>query len=300
MAVSHGHPGAVVLQVQLATLGGQDSVAMSLARALENVTAIPLVVEWGATIEYALQRRAGRLRDTWKAVALMERLGSSRGSQAAIGQSLYQEVHDRAWFLGDLPGAQRLLDSAVRRFPQDSIPPRDRYGEDYVMAAFATNRADLVREAVNGIRRDDPHRLGLIGGSLALPAYESWLATLEGRHEDAIAAAHRADVGTRVKASLARTAKAYDRAGQTDSARVYYERFLSSTSIDMIIWAEGVNLAHARKRLAEMHEARSEWSKAYDLYAALVHQWRNADPELQPMVRAFRARMTALERRRAQ
>jgi hypothetical protein len=39
----------------------------------------------------------------------------------------------------------------------------------------------------------------------------------------------------RVRPRLVRTGKADDCAGQSDSARVYYQRFLSSTSIDLII-----------------------------------------------------------------
>ena len=85
--------------------------------------------------------------------------------------------------------------------------------------------------------------------------------------------------------------------GQKDSAVTYFERFLGSTSLNLNAFIEGRWLAEVRQRLAELYEERGEYRKARDLYAALVEQWRHADPELQPRVQQFRERMIALERR---
>jgi hypothetical protein len=86
--------------------------------------------------------------------------------------------------------------------------------------------------------------------------------------------------------------------GQKDSAAVYLERYVSSTSINLNAFLDAYWLAIARQRLAELYEERGAFDKAYVLYAALVEQWRYADPELQPQVAMFRERMHRLERRR--
>jgi tRNA A-37 threonylcarbamoyl transferase component Bud32/tetratricopeptide (TPR) repeat protein len=300
MALSQGHPGAVILTMQLATLMNQDSVALGIATQMRNMTANPLVVEWGAQIQSALLRRAGRLRESWEATKVAERMGTARGVAAARNASLFQQASDRAIFLDDVAGARRLLDSAIRRFPQESLPPLERYTDDFVMAAYHVGRTDLLKTVVDGLRRDDPDRMGIGGGSRMLAEAELFLALSERRYADAMEAVRRSDVGPQSKRSLVRLAKTFDAAGQADSALHYYERYVNSPSIDLTIWSEAQDLARARRQLGELYESRKEYTKAYEQYAALVNQWRDADPELQRIVRDVRARMAVLDRLRAQ
>ena len=86
--------------------------------------------------------------------------------------------------------------------------------------------------------------------------------------------------------------------GQKDSAIVYLERFVHSTSIDLSAFVQSRYLAPSRQQLAELYEERGQFDKAYALYAALAEQWRYADPELQPFVRKIRDRMRELEKRK--
>jgi hypothetical protein len=51
--------------------------------------------------------------------------------------------------------------------------------------------------------------------------------------------------------------------------------------------------------LGRMYEDRKEYAKAFEMYSPFTHQWRNADPDLQPLVRDGHARMAALEKSRA-
>ena len=129
---------------------------------------------------------------------------------------------------------------------------------------------------------------------------ELYLALSERRYADAIDAARRSNVGPQRKTSLVRLATVFDAAGQADSALYYFERYVTSPSIDLTIWSESQDLALARRRLGELYEARKEYTKAHEQYAAFVHQWRDADPELQRVVRDVRARMAVLDRLRAQ
>ena len=291
---------AAVLAVPLATLMNQDSVAFGIATQLRQSNENPYVAEVGATILRGLQRRAGRLRDSWETLKFEERATSARGVAAAAGTSLLSESADHALFLDDITGARRLLDSAIRMFPQESLPPRERYTDYYLMAAYHAQRPELIRRMVDGLRRDDPNRASTGGGSSMLAQAETFLALLEQRYADAIDAVRRSDIGPQIKTSAVRIAKVFDKAGQADSALHYYERYVNSTSIDLTIWSEAQDLALARRRLAQLYEDRRDYTRAYEMYSAFAHQWRNADPELQPIVQAARARMTALEKLRAQ
>jgi tetratricopeptide (TPR) repeat protein len=298
-AGSENHLGAVVLSVQLATLMNQDSIALAMASQMRNSKDNQFLAEIGATILRGLLRRAGRLRESWE-TARFEEAASAGRTVSARGFGLLYEAIDRGLFLDDVSGARRLLDEAERRFPQESLPPRERYTDDFMMAAYHAQRPDLLRRMVESLKRHDPQRPAPGGGSNMLAQAEAFLALLEGRKADAIAAVHRSDVGPQPKSSLVRVASVLDRAGQPDSAMHYYERYFRSTSIDLTVWSEALNLALARRRLAQLYDERQEYTKAYEMYAAFAHQWRDADPELQPLVRNARARMSALERLRAQ
>ena len=52
------------------------------------------------------------------------------------------------------------------------------------------------------------------------------------------------------------------------------------------------------KRLGELYDARADTGRAEAHYQLFVLSWKDADAELQPKVRAVRARLTALRRGR--
>jgi hypothetical protein len=290
---------SAALELAVAMLRDQDSLALATATQFRNADN-PFLAEMGATIQRALFRRAGRFRDSWEAGRFEERGMIARGVSTGPGTSLLYEAIDRALFLDDRAGASRLIDSAQRILPQETLPPRERYTDDYMMAAYFAGRPELIRPMIESLRRNDPARPNIGGSSNVLAEAETFLALLENRYADALEAVRRTNVGVQPAKAWVRIAKVFDRAGQPDSARYYYERYVSSTSLDLMIWSEALDLAFARRRLAQMYEDRKEYSKAYEMYAAFANQWRNADPELQPLVRNARARMTALERLRAQ
>ena len=298
-AILPGHIGSVMLHVHLSNVMNQDTVAMHLADQVRG-TNDPFAIEFGSVLARGLLRRAGRLRESWDVLKVEERYSAARGMTSAPGSSLMQEAIDQALFLDNVPRARQLIDSSLRILPQETLPPRERYTDEFLMAAYYSGRPELIRTMIESLRREDPERPAPGGGSRMLAQAESYLALLENRYADAIAAVRRSDVGPQRKTSMVRVAKAFDQAGQVDSALHYFERYVNSTSIDITIWGEAMDLAFARRRLAQMYEDRKDYSKAYEQYAAFAHQWRDADPELQPLVRSARARMTALERLRSQ
>jgi eukaryotic-like serine/threonine-protein kinase len=290
------HPMSLAFQVMLLTMLGEDSVATQIAQRMERVTEVPLLVEWGAALHKGVAGRGGRLREAATAYALQERVGFARGARAYAGSTAFQVAIDRSLFLGDVQGARQLLDSADAAFPQDSVPPLERYSDDYLLATKWAGRTDRLREVLEWMRRNDPNRR-TIDDAPWVPELEGIIASAEGRHADALAAFRRSDVGGGRRRKLLLLAMVYDDLGEADSARVHYERFVTGTSLDFSLWTDARFLARAHRRLGELYQERGELAKAHGQYAALVRLWRNADPELQPAIRDVRAQMAVLEPR---
>lgn len=86
----------------------------------------------------------------------------------------------------------------------------------------------------------------------------------------------------------------YDRAGITDSAVAYLERYLGTYAPDQLI-GDGHHLARLVHRLGELHDDRGEVEEALEHYRRYVALWNEADPELQGRVDEIRRRIEALE-----
>ncbi len=92
--------------------------------------------------------------------------------------------------------------------------------------------------------------------------------------------------------------KAFDKAGQADSAITWYQRYLAVPAARrFFFFVDAQNLARIRKRLGELYEQKGERQQALEQYTALVDQWRDADPELQPTVRTIKQRIAELQRK---
>lgn len=97
----------------------------------------------------------------------------------------------------------------------------------------------------------------------------------------------------------ARLGRAYDQAGATDSALAYYRRYVETPPApfgptDIPILEDERWLAGTYRRLGELYEQRGDRAPALDYYGRFVELWKDADAELQPLVRDVRQRMVAL------
>jgi len=204
---------------------------------------------------------------------------------------------------GDSARALRTIEAALIRQPLSTIPPADR---PYVRLAelyAGAGRVDLARRTmaeyeneVDGVlRREDAGRYSMAGA----------VARAEGRLEDAIAALRRfSEEATGPFPGLVPLAETYDRLGNVDSALVYYGRFVAAderfTASLLVIWEVGTDgallLGPSYKRLGELTEQRGDRAKALDYYGRFVDLWKDADPELQPLVKDARARLARLAR----
>ena len=87
--------------------------------------------------------------------------------------------------------------------------------------------------------------------------------------------------------------RAYDMAGNADSAVAVFERFLVTPALDRS-GVDGAFLPVVHKRLGELYEAKGQREKALEHYRAFIELWKDADPELQPKVTDARQRVAAL------
>jgi tetratricopeptide (TPR) repeat protein len=58
--------------------------------------------------------------------------------------------------------------------------------------------------------------------------------------------------------------------------------------------SHATQLAPSLKRLGELYEAKGDKDNAIKQYTRFVELWKNADPELQPQVRAVQERLRKL------
>jgi len=169
-----------------------------------------------------------------------------------------------------------------RRFQFRTVSPRSLRG---VLAL-------TVVQTPEALRRRQPRRHAAAGA----------VALAEGNAPDAIAAFRKwRDEFLCVTWGLLDLATAYEQARQPDSAPTTYLRFVSTAEpawlppgVSRLLVDRFYSVAAAYHRLGELYEARGDRAKAIDSYAHFVELWKDADPELEPIVRDARARMARL------
>jgi tetratricopeptide (TPR) repeat protein len=185
---------------------------------------------------------------------------------------------------------QRVVRSAdFARIPQQERP----YLRMAVIAALTGNTA-FAREMLRAweAHADEIQRTRegeqLTGTRVALEF-------AEGRYSTAVAQIGNMPAGDCPTCRLPWLGLVYDSAGVADSTIAAYERYLVSTGA-FRMGTDGWFKAPLHERLGELYERRGDRARALAHYTSFVEQWENADPELQPRVRAARAAIARLQR----
>jgi tetratricopeptide (TPR) repeat protein len=194
------------------------------------------------------------------------------------------------WFRRDPARGLKTMAAALARYPLDSIAVLKR---PYLTLAFLYASAGQPQRArallgmyERGVdpelRRIHEPRLRWVWGQVALA---------EGRFADAIGEfrAYLPSPRDCLPCGHATLARAYDGAGNADSALALYERYLAIPSADRLNEShlfedDATQLGPACKRLGELYEQRGERDKATEYYRRFVALWQEADPELRPAV----------------
>jgi tetratricopeptide (TPR) repeat protein len=188
--------------------------------------------------------------------------------------------------------ALAMLDSALAKHPLATIEPMDRPYPVLATAYALGGRADeaqrlmseMDRTVPEGARRGNPFRLQALGD----------VAAARGNYQEVIAdeRAMHAIFGC-PNCGYFEIADAFAKLGQSDSARFYYEQSLASSST-FELYRAAPRLAATYQRLGELYEKAGDRKKAIDSYLKLTDLWKNADPELQPIVKDAHARIARL------
>ena len=199
------------------------------------------------------------------------------------------DTASRAVRAGDAAGAGAAVQRGLARHPLDSLPPDERPWEMLAMLAAESGDAPLGRLALAGYERDLASSSVVPAGERAFYAAQAALA--EERWDEAVRLLHEADArfGVDERYAMSQLGRAFDRLGRSDSAAVYYEKFLAIP--DPFPIEDARSRAPVHRRLGELYEAAAEPRKAMEHYASFVELWAKADPVLQPQVAEVRKRL---------
>ena len=223
-----------------------------------------------------------------RAMALDEQRGvPGKYLEDAIGLAIIDVHYHKA-----PDAARREVEEALRHHPLASIPAEDR---PYLGLAFLyadAGRPDRARQLLaeyeaavpEGARRGQPFRHGVA----------AHIAFAEGRIQDAIRDYRRwYDEDGCAVCGLFLLGRAYERAGQPDSAIAAYERAVNTPGY-LRAFEEEATLGPTYRRLGELYEERGDTTRARDYYGRFVELWKDADSVLQPEVREVRQRLARL------
>jgi eukaryotic-like serine/threonine-protein kinase len=247
---------------------------------------------------------AGAVAATAGQLSVSERMERERiALQATRGvpQVAVQEISHDLYFRGRPAVAIAKLDRLVATDAWRAIPAVSRpYG--FAITAYAEAGAPAkARRIAEEAWKEVPDFAASPAGERATAESEALILLAEGKHTDALASA-RASQRTRdgtpaeCRACVASLmAIVFDSLGQADSAIVWLERFLEVPRAERL-FPDSWGLATTNKRLGELYDAKGDRARAMQYYQALVDQWKDADPELQPTVASVRKRIEELKR----
>jgi tetratricopeptide (TPR) repeat protein len=202
----------------------------------------------------------------------------------------------RVALAGDTIRARAIADSALAIARWESHKPMDR---PYVaMLLYLASVRDLRRGAEIAAEwsRTTPKEFKL-RDSLTVLVARGELLLAANKPREAIRLFRIADVRGCEQCFYPRYARAFDVMGESDSARVWFERYTGiASSYDAI--DDAIELPHTYRRLGELAEARGNTAAAIGWYDRFIALWAKSDmPALQTRVRDARERITTLRAR---
>jgi eukaryotic-like serine/threonine-protein kinase len=190
--------------------------------------------------------------------------------------------------------AKVIIDATLAKTPLESLDPAERpilgLAFFYAMSADPARARALLAEYERSIdpliRKTQELFIHGILGAVLLAEHRPQ----EAIHEFEL---DRAKQGYDRLIDLPLMARAYEMLNMPDSALVSYERLVTTPQY-FRLRHDALYLASSLLRLGELYEARGDRTRAIEYYSRFVDLWKNADPELQPRVRAVKSKLEAL------
>ncbi len=285
-------PSVLRMRFALESAQGDYAAAERDVRQLRTAARGSFQQAWASLSLARLDETRGELgraeRDLDDYMAISERRGLARPYLLGAVRRASLDVRHRDRPLAGL----KAIAAALVRHPLNSIPPLDRPYAALAQFYAEAGRPEVAKRLLaeyeqvvpEGIRRGDSLRLAAAGA----------IALAEGRDQDAVLT-YRAwtEAARGPTLGLFELARAFERARQPDSALALYERVVSTPHFYRIFDVAHA-LAPSLKRLGELYEERGGRAKAREYYGRFVDLWKDADPELQPVVRDVRGRIARL------
>jgi eukaryotic-like serine/threonine-protein kinase len=192
--------------------------------------------------------------------------------------------------------ALQELQAALTRYPLGAMPAADRPYSPLALGYAHAGRVDEAERLLGEYQRVVPE--GLRRGDPLRHAAEAAVASATHHPREALAAT-RAWTAEEPESYVCATcgvfehAQAFEQAGEPDSALATYAQLVAAQGFGGT-QENSYAFAAACLRLGELYEQRRDRAKALECYGRFVDLWKNADPELQPMVRDVRARIARL------
>jgi len=204
--------------------------------------------------------------------------------------------------MGATPALAARVDSVVDAIPFRELPMIDRpylfaagmlarVGKpDKARAMLARYRAEMTDTSIARLRSNEVHYV------------LAEIALASGKPDEAITEFRRSDIGfdgappDECAPCLSfNLARAYDAAGQPDSAAMMFERYLATPfAFKVDVDLDPVRVPAIHERLGQLYEQMGNMPKAIEHYRAFIELWKNADPELQPRVADAKRRLARL------
>ena len=203
---------------------------------------------------------------------------------------------------GPSPALSARLDSVIAKTPFREKPAVDRPYFVATEALAVTNNAAKARAMLARYRSEITDTTLRRAQAADEHVAAGYVALAEGKAQDAIVEFRRGDVGYDGKPANEcapclpiNLARAFDGAGQKDSAVVMYERYLTTPSwFKLSAEMDPASRPAAHERLGQLYESMGNNMKAAENYRSFIELWKNADPELQARVAEARRRLAKL------
>jgi tetratricopeptide (TPR) repeat protein len=191
------------------------------------------------------------------------------------------------------------LDSLMEAQPFTQLPILDQPGLEFAIGYAQLGRPDKAKPLVAEFERRAIREERQIRWSAWQVALGE-VAFAENRAADALNAfrlsAHPDSGAVEplvTGRNAVRLARAFDRAGMSDSAIAYFESSVERRDAFSYNYAP-LLLPLSLRRLGELYEAKGDIPRALKYYQQFVGLWRDTDPELRPQVAEIRERVTRL------
>jgi DNA-binding SARP family transcriptional activator/uncharacterized protein HemY len=296
-------PVGTLRALHLAAAHGDYAAAEAHARAWRTATREDLLMQMlSARHQVDLASVRGRLSEAERHVLEVDELSRRRGLPSDRLRETLHLAHLEITLGRSAARALARVEQRMKMLPLSELSVHDRPYADlaalHARAGQPGRARALLQEWEAAVPSAPRHQSAQLRGrpfwGKNLPWALGEIALAEGRPQEAAHQFRQANQTGCLICTLPHLGRAYEAAGQPDSAIAVYERYLR-TPFAFRLFYDAEWRAPVLERLGHLHEARGERARAAEHYRSFVELWRDADAELQPRVREARRRLAALQ-----